>query len=145
MNLLSSLVGAKGCWESTWKCEPHSWVRGHSWKYRYWSHADVLMRGSKEEVSNNGSWTQRWENPCEIGDDMRRSHHLIFLDIIILKFYVHWCFVCMYVWVCCFLWNWSYRQLWATMWVLRIEPRSSGRVATALNHWAISPGSEPII
>ena len=33
----------------------------------------------------------------------------------------------------------SYRQLWAAMWMLRVEPRSSGRAATALNHWAISP------
>jgi len=39
-------------------------------------------------------------------------------------------------WIC---WNWSYRQLWATMQVLGIEPGSSGRPASALNHWAISP------
>jgi hypothetical protein len=32
-----------------------------------------------------------------------------------------------------------YRWLWATMWLLGIELRTSGRSATALNHWAISP------
>ena len=31
------------------------------------------------------------------------------------------------------------RQLWDTMWVLGIEPKSCGRGARALNHWAISP------
>ena len=31
------------------------------------------------------------------------------------------------------------RTLWATMWVLGIELRSSGRAVSALNPWAISP------
>lgn len=30
-------------------------------------------------------------------------------------------------------------ELWATMWVLRADRRSSRRVARALNHWAITP------
>ena len=34
-------------------------------------------------------------------------------------------------------WNWSYRQLWATMWMLETEPGSSQRAATACNWWAI--------
>ena len=34
----------------------------------------------------------------------------------------------------------SYRQLWATMWLLGIEPGSPGRAASALNYdQAISP------
>ena len=32
-----------------------------------------------------------------------------------------------------------YRWLWATIWLLGIEHRTSGRAVTALNHWAISP------
>jgi hypothetical protein len=32
-----------------------------------------------------------------------------------------------------------YRWLWATMWLLGIELRTSGRTASALNLWAISP------
>ena len=32
-----------------------------------------------------------------------------------------------------------YRWLWATMWLLWIEFRTSGRAAIALNRWAISP------
>ena len=31
-----------------------------------------------------------------------------------------------------------YRWLWATMWLLGIELRTSGRAGCALNHWAIS-------
>ena len=31
-----------------------------------------------------------------------------------------------------------YRWLWATMWLLGIELRTSGKAAGALNHWAIS-------
>lgn len=61
------------------------------------------------------------------------------------------CFVCMYV--CTLhscpvpeeakrghqiLWDWSYKQLRATMSVLRIEPWSSGTAVGSLNHCAIS-------
>ena len=35
-----------------------------------------------------------------------------------------------------------YRWLWATMWLLGIELRISGRVVSALNCWAISPAPE---
>ena len=35
--------------------------------------------------------------------------------------------------------SWEFRQLWATMWVLEIEPQSSARGMSALNHCAISP------
>jgi hypothetical protein len=34
-------------------------------------------------------------------------------------------------------WNWSCRQLWAAMWVLRINLESYGRTASALNSWGI--------
>ena len=50
-------------------------------------------------------------------------------------FYVHWCFTCMHAWGCRILWTLIYRQLWASMWVLGIEPRSLGRAASALNCW----------
>lgn len=35
--------------------------------------------------------------------------------------------------------NWSYRWLWAASRVLSMEPGSSGKAPSALNHWAISP------
>jgi hypothetical protein len=38
-----------------------------------------------------------------------------------------------------------YRWLWATMWVLGIEMRSSGRTVSALKHWAISPAPQILI
>lgn len=36
-------------------------------------------------------------------------------------------------------WDWSYRLQWAAMWVLRLEPMSSGRIASPLDRWAFSP------
>lgn len=61
-------------------------------------------------------------------------------------------FACMYICAPCvflglaeirrehqMLWNWSCRWVWAAMWVLGIEPRSTGRAASALKHWATSP------
>lgn len=36
-------------------------------------------------------------------------------------------------------WNWSYESwLWATMWELGTEPVSSGKEASAINHWGMS-------
>lgn len=35
-------------------------------------------------------------------------------------------------------WNWSYRWLWTTRWVLGIKFRSSGRASSASNCWTIS-------
>jgi hypothetical protein len=32
-----------------------------------------------------------------------------------------------------------YRWFWATMWLLGIELRNSGRAVSAFNRWAISP------
>jgi hypothetical protein len=61
-----------------------------------------------------------------------------------------WCFACLYVCVqcaclipmelrrtCWIHWNQSYRWLWATM-LPETEPGSSGRAASALNHWPAS-------
>jgi hypothetical protein len=33
-------------------------------------------------------------------------------------------------------WNWEYRGLWTTRWVLQTKPGSSARAVSALNHWA---------
>jgi hypothetical protein len=40
------------------------------------------------------------------------------------------CLHCMFVWECQIPWNWSYRQSQAAIWVLGIEPGSSGRAAS---------------
>ena len=36
-------------------------------------------------------------------------------------------------------WNRSWRWLWVASWVMGIKFEFSGRVASALNHWALSP------
>jgi hypothetical protein len=38
------------------------------------------------------------------------------------------------------LWNLSYRWLWATKWVLEMEPGSSERTVSMFNPWVISLG-----
>lgn len=35
-------------------------------------------------------------------------------------------------------WNWNCRQLWTSLWVLRMEPTSFAKAASALSCWAIS-------
>lgn len=46
---------------------------------------------------------------------------------------------CMFVQGCQISWNWSYRQLWAAVWVLGIQSGLFGRTASVLNCKAISP------
>lgn len=33
--------------------------------------------------------------------------------------------------------NWNYRQLWADMWMLGMEAKSSGKAAGLINQWAV--------
>lgn len=42
------------------------------------------------------------------------------------------------VWAFQIPWNWSYRHLWATVWVLGNKPRSSVKAARTLCHWTNS-------
>jgi hypothetical protein len=57
-------------------------------------------------------------------------------------FYVYGCFDCPYVYACNgfrdqkTILDWSYRCLWDNLWILGMEPESSGRAANPLNHWA---------
>lgn len=37
------------------------------------------------------------------------------------------------------LWNWSFRQLYAIIWVLGIKYRLSSRITSVLNYQVISP------
>ena len=73
--------------------------------------------------------------------------HLLFFKIIL--FCVHECFTCTYVCashVYLVLEEvrrghqspWSYKWLWATVWMLGMESRSFVRASKPLNHWAIS-------
>ena len=69
-----------------------------------------------------------------------------FLDVFFkMLFILILCVCCLHVWAphTCLarsggqsLWNWCYRWVWAAMWVLGTEPRSSGRAASALKQWA---------
>jgi hypothetical protein len=73
----------------------------------------------------------------------------ILWSALFLSVYVHTC-LCVYVTYvqmpgesrggCRIPWVWSYRCLYApTTWVLGLELMSSGRTASTLNHWVISP------
>ena len=53
----------------------------------------------------------------------------------------HVCLVAMDVRRGCFPWDWSHRCLWATMWMLGMEPRSSVWTVRALNLQVISLAS----
>ena len=41
-------------------------------------------------------------------------------------------------------WNWNW-QVWAAIHVLRCEPGSSARAASALTHWAVSTALTPVV
>lgn len=71
--------------------------------------------------------------------------------LLLLKICI-WAFACMYACALCtrlvptdarrrcrIPWNWSCKSLWTTMWLLRIEPESSERTASAFNYQRISP------
>jgi hypothetical protein len=58
----------------------------------------------------------------------------------IYLFYVYKYSICMYNFILEGIRS-HYRWLWATMWLLGSELRTSGRAASALNRWAISPAS----
>lgn len=75
--------------------------------------------------------------------------HIVLL--LFICFCMYWWFGCMKVYVshaclvplesrkqCQSPWFWSFKWLWATMWVCGIGLRSSRRVDSALNFWAIS-------
>lgn len=98
----------------------------------------------------------------------RRPHHYLLLLFVVIavivihfghfaKYAVTWIFKCecACVWVCCeyhvctgalllvrkgcwMPWNWSYRELWAVVWVLRTKPQFPKGAASALNHGVIS-------
>lgn len=58
-------------------------------------------------------------------------------------FYLHAC-LCLHAWICLWRpegdqipWDWNLRWLWAIIWVLGLEPRSSG-AELALFHWISS-------
>lgn len=38
--------------------------------------------------------------------------------------------------------NWNYGLLGASVWMLKVEPRSSGRMDCVLHGWALSPPSD---
>lgn len=78
---------------------------------------------------------------------------ILFSKILLISFLVYGCFVYRHgyaPWTCSayrgqkrvlFPWNWSYRWLWAAVWVLGTEPEYTGRTASALNSWAFCRSS----
>ena len=92
---------------------------------------DIFTIPKKHRNSPGGTTLSAWQV---------LSEYLLsesFLNLLIL-FSVQWGLVCVYVCVRVLApWNRRYRQcchVGAAMWVLGIEPRSSGRAASAPNH-----------
>jgi hypothetical protein len=78
------------------------------------------------------------------------KHSLVIHMFDLFLFYVYGCFpACMFVQHVHvvsthgrgyqILWSCHYRQPWAAVWVLGVEPRTSARATHALSNWAISP------
>ena len=74
---------------------------------------------------------------------LRIHNSFYFYFLMTYLFHVYECPICMYTYTPEEGIGSHYRWLWATMWLLRIELRSSGRTVRALNRWALSPA--PII
>ena len=77
---------------------------------------------------------------------MYKILYLLFVELVtsLNTFFKKRFISCMWVHCCCLqthqkrVLNPHYRWLWATMWLLRIKLRTSGRAVSALNRWAIS-------
>jgi hypothetical protein len=89
----------------------------------------------------------QWGRPefhaCRYGTLLKAGNKILLVTVCILcpvqllrlylfLFHVRWCFACVY--------GCGTGQLWSAMWVLGVEPRFSGRAASALNYGVISPG-----
>lgn len=69
------------------------------------------------------------------------------LGILFLIKHRCWCVsICIWMWVLVearrvwwIPWNWSYKRLWATWWVLGTELKSSAKATSTLNCWAVFP------
>lgn len=82
-----------------------------------------------------GVWTVYWFT------DLLLSHVCFFFPFIYFMC-MNVLFPCMcihHVHDCWILWNWCYKWLWDTMWVLGTKLRSSIGTLNDLNGWAISP------
>lgn len=86
-------------------------------------------------LKKNTSWMPR--------SDAHKPHISSYLCVCL--FNVYGCFACMFISVLSIFlvlaevikewsvpWNWSYRCLWITIWLLRIEPRSVGSAISAI-------------
>lgn len=87
-----------------------------------------------EAVSQKSKWCDMWYSKC--------NFKITFFFYFYMHLHVYLCTTYMHVvplearrsyWIS---YDWSYRWLCTVVWVLRIEPRSSGSI---FSHWTISP------
>ena len=101
--------------------------------------ADQKSGPLPSSLTQKQSWVEHHHLQMKIQFSPKESHwenKLLFLFIfyffIFLKIhlFLYALLFCLHerLWGCHIPWNWSYRKLWAAIWVLGVEPRSSGRV-----------------
>lgn len=91
---------------------------------------DCNMERVLKSPHSNWGTTESWS----LLEEEESIFFFLIFSLCMLLFCLHMC-----LWRCQILWNWSYTQLWAAMWVFIIELGSSERTASSLNWWAISP------
>jgi hypothetical protein len=102
---------------------------------------------SSKRVANANHWTicpVLGNFSRELNPGLMHAEKNYYFLISLFLFDVHCCFACMYLCADVRSSGTRVRQLWATMWVLGTEPRSSRRAASALNPWA-SPVWEKLL
>ena len=101
----------------------------------------MFLRWASPLYSSGWLWTQSppVSVPLILGLQVCTTKELNFKVFFFRLIYIMYeCFICMYICVLEEGIRSHYRWMWATMWLLGIELRTSGRTVGALNLWAIS-------
>jgi hypothetical protein len=100
----------------------------------------------KKKIRNRSShrWSTHWDHLAKWWVKEKSNFKAKMFSLFIFFLYlIDWLSDCIWVHYSCLqtyqLSSFHYQWLWATMWLLGVELRTSGRAANALNCWTISP------